>query len=197
GERFVTGHGRKEFALYEPTGYWPTIRGGVFQPAIGVRHDDHTLFIRGDARDRRRPIIPPSYAEAGAEITVQPVTWFRTELGGYATNNLDAGLNETAETADLWPAAYNVRVTFLPYIKIPIGGGASDDGFGDDDFGDDFGDDDEGFEDDFGGGGDTYVINSWFGGSAYGSGDFLMLNGFIGLGIHDGLALVTEVSTTR
>ncbi|MEL6179933.1 MAG: hypothetical protein AAFS10_13325, partial [Myxococcota bacterium] len=37
----------------------------------------------------------------------------------------------------------------------------------------------------------------WFGGSAYGSGDFLMLNGFIGLGIHDGLALVTEVSTTR
>jgi len=146
------------FALYEPTGAWPTVRAGVFQPAIGIRHDDHTLFVRGDARDRRRPIIPPSYAEPGAEITIQPVTWFRTEVGGYATMNLDEALNDASDTADLWPAAYNVRVTFQPYIKIPIEGESEDDGFGDDDFGDDdFGDDDFG---DFGGG-EEFVINSW------------------------------------
>jgi hypothetical protein len=42
-----------------------------------------------------------------------------------------------------------------------------------------------------------YVINSWFGASAYGSGDFLMLNGFLGLGIHEGLNLVAELSHSQ
>ncbi len=175
------------FVLYEPTGSWPTVRAGVFQPAIGVRHDDHTLFIRGDARDRRRPIIPPNYAELGAETMIQPVTWFRTELGVFDTSALDDTLNQASQTAELDSAAYSARVTFLPYIKIPIAKETETDEF--DDFGDDFGDSDDSHE--------NFVINSWFGASAYGSGDFTMLTGFIGLGIHEGVSFVGEVSHSQ
>jgi hypothetical protein len=170
------------FALYEPEGSLPTVRAGVFQPALGIRHDDHTIFIRGDARDRRRPIIAPNYAEPGAEVLWQPATWFRTEVGGYAPLGLDKTLNEASQTAELWPVALNARVTFLPYIKIPVTVESADDGF--DDFGDEPTTED-------------YVINSWFGASAYGSGDFLFLNGFAGLGVHEGVSLVAEVSHSR
>jgi hypothetical protein len=173
------------FALYEPAGALPTVRAGVFQPAIGVRHDDHTLLIRGDARDRRRPIIAPNYAEPGAEVLWQPVSWFRAEAGGFAPLGLDKTLNENSQTADLWPVAYSARLTLQPYIKIPVEAPPAEDGF--DDFGD-FGDAPATVD---------YVINSWFGASAYGSGDFLMLNAFLGLGIHEGLSLVAELSHSQ
>lgn len=172
------------FALYEPSGALPTVRVGVFQPAIGVRHDDHTLFVRGDARDRRRPIIAPNYAEPGAEVLLQPLTWLRAEVGAYAPQGLDKTLNGAVSTADLWPVAYNARLTFLPYLRIPIEVPAEDDGFGDDGFGDEPATED-------------YVINTWIGASAYGSGDFLLLNGFLGVGIHEGVALVAEVSHSQ
>jgi len=169
------------FALLEPSGSLPTVRAGVFQPAIGVRHDDHTIFIRGDARDRRRPVIAPNYADPGLEVILQPVSWFRSELGAYVPLKLDNALNGASTTAELWPVAYNVRASFLPYIAIPYAVEA-DDGF------DDFDDEPET---------EDYIINSWFGASAFGSGDFLMLNGFVGLGVHEGVSLVAEVSHTR
>ena len=173
------------YVMYEPDTTWPTVRAGVFQPAIGIRHDDHTMLIRGDANDRRRPIIAPNYAEPGIEVITQPVTWFRVEAGGYQPAGLDDALNEGTKTADLAPMAYNLRVSFTPYIAIPIEVEAEDDGFGDFD---DFGDEPET---------EDYIINSWFGASAYGSGDFLMVNGFMGLGIHEGVSFVAETSYSQ
>ncbi len=174
------------YAMYEPAdATLPTVRAGVFQPSIGIRHDDHTLFVRGDARDRRRPIIAPNYAEPGAEVIYQPVTWLRAEVGAFAPRGLDDTLNETADTADLWPVAYSGRVTFLPHIKIPYAVEVADDGFGDDDFGDDA----PATQD--------YIINTWAGASLYGSGDFQLINGFVGLGIHEGVSLVAEVSRSE
>ena len=40
------------YVMYEPESTWPTVRAGVFQPAIGIRHDDHTMLIRWG---RQRP----------------------------------------------------------------------------------------------------------------------------------------------
>ncbi len=173
------------FAMYEPSGAWPTVRAGVFQPALGIRHDDHTMMIRGDANDRRRPLIAPNYAEAGVEVISQPVTWFRTELGLYTPDKINATLNDGVKTANLDPVAYNIRVAFTPYIAIPYEVETEDDGFGDFD---DFGDEPET---------EDYIVNSWFGASAYGSGDFLMLNGFVGLGIHEGVSFVAETSYSK
>ena len=121
-------------------------------------------------------------------MIIQPTTWFRTELGGFSSAALDDALNQGTETAELGAAAYSGRITFLPYIKSPVAAEPADDGF-DDDFGDDFGDEAEATTD--------YVINSWFGASAYQSGDFRMLNGFLGLGIHEGVSLVAEISQSE
>jgi len=173
------------YAMYEPEGIWPTLRAGMLQPAIGIRHDDHTMLIRGDAKNRRVPIIAPNYAELGLELRTQPVQWVVVEAGGYTPNGLDKALNQGSETADLSPLAYNLRVSFTPYIAIPIEVEAEDDGFGDFD---DFGDEPET---------EDYIINSWFGMSAYGSGDFVMLNGFMGLGIHEGVSFVAETSYSQ
>ncbi|MCB1185158.1 MAG: hypothetical protein H6706_05845 [Myxococcales bacterium] len=172
-------------AIYEPGGVAPTVRAGVFQPSIGVRNDDHTLLIRGDAAARRVPIIAPGYAEAGAEVAWQPVQWVRLEAGGFHTGNLDKALNDGNETAELWPVAYQARVTFQPLLEL--GGGPPPAEA--DEFGDDFGAPSEPAH--------PFVINTWLGASAFGSGDFLMINAFLGLGIHEGLSLLSELSLSQ
>lgn len=179
------------FVLYEPAAAGLSARAGVFQPGIGVRHDDHTILIRGDAADRRTPIIPPSYAEAGAEVAWQPRQWIRGEIGAFHTGNLDESLNSVARTASLWPVAYQARVTVQPALEL--GGAASHGSAADapDDF-DDFDDFDALAEVQH-----PTVLNTWLGASAYGSGDFLTLNGFAGLGLHQGLAFLAELSRTQ
>jgi hypothetical protein len=173
------------FAMYEPHGVGVTARAGVFQPGIGVRHDDHTILVRGDAADRRTPIIPPSYAEPGGEIVWHPRQWVRGEFGLFAPLNLGESLNGVAQTADLWPVAGAARLTFQPILEF--GGDAEDEAGGEDEFAD------------FDGPSlsPPVAVNTWAGASAYGSGDFLMLNGFMGAGVHGGLALLAEIGHTR
>ncbi len=181
---------------WQPTPLSPTVRAGMIQPSIGIRRDDHTIYIRGDAADRRAPIIPPNYADWGAEISYQPVSWVRGEVGAVYTQNLDEALNTGLRAADLWPAAANVRVMFLPQIVL---GGADAEPAGDfveDEFGDDFGDE---FGDDFGSfdsapAADPFVINTWIGASALISGDFLRVDGFAAAGTHQGVELHVEAA---
>ena len=73
------------WALYQ---VHPTlmVRAGAFQPTFGIRHDDHTILLRGDAR-RRNPIIPPNFTELGAEVRYQPRRWLRAEVGGFGSQN--------------------------------------------------------------------------------------------------------------
>lgn len=176
---------------YQPGAAWPTLRAGMIQPSVGVRRDDHTIYIRGDAADRRAPVIPPNYADWGGELSYQPVSWFRSELGAVATMNLEDAIDNGIREAALWPVAANARVMFLP--QLVFGGPDEDPGdeFGDDEFGDDFGDDfaAEPVE--------PTVINTWIGASAFVSGDFLRVDGFAAVGLHGGLEVHGEVSWTR
>jgi hypothetical protein len=173
------------FAKYELGGRLPTVRVGMFQPSIGIQHDDHTLLIRGDAKRRRTPIIPPFYSELGAEIIAQPIQWLRAEVGGFASKGLDDALNTGSETADLSAVAYSARVTVLPHFEF--GGAAPSEA---DEFADDFDDEAPPAE--------PFVLNTWLGASIYGSGDFRMVNGFLGLGHRSGVAFLAEVAhTTR
>ncbi|MEE2786146.1 MAG: hypothetical protein VX589_02335 [Myxococcota bacterium] len=161
------------------------LRTGMFQPAIGIRPDDHTVYVRADAYNIRKPIIAPNYADPGAELTYHPISWFRVDAGGVYPQNLDIALNETTQTADLWPAVYSARVTFLPRWDFESQPGGSDDG-GDDDF-DDFDDPPAPVE-------PPVSLNTWFGGSILGSGDFYFLTGFAGGGFNNGLEMRLEVS---
>lgn len=173
-------------AIFEPGGSAPTVRAGVFQPSIGIRHDDHTILLRGDAANRRQPVIAPGYAELGAEVIYQPRQWLRMEVGGFGTQNLEDALNSVTETAELWPAAYSARLTFMPHLEF----GGADAAGETDEFADDF--------DDFDAEPATpFVVNTWIGASAFGSKDFMLLNGFLGAGIHEGVTLMAEAAVAR
>lgn len=160
----------------------PFIRAGMLQPTIGIRHDDHTILIRGDAANRRTPVIPPNFAELGAEIGSQPLRWLRVESGVFHNGNLDDALNGNAETTDLWPVSVSARVTFLPQFEF----GGSAPAAPADEFDD--------FDAEPVPATPPVVLNSWFGVSGFASGDFLMVNGFMGLGLPQGLAFFAETA---
>ena len=181
------------WASYEFGARAPSVRIGKFQPTFGIRHDDHTILLRGDALNRRLPIIPPNFTEMGAEISYQPKRWVRAEVGGFHTQHLRAVFEARPEITSIAPYSVVSRLSFLPQFSFK--GSFDEDDMGDDDFGDDFEDDfDEDFDDDDAGGGLPTVVNTWFGVSSYYSRDFHMLNGFVGAGINNGLSTVAEVS---
>jgi hypothetical protein len=138
----------------------PLVRMGKIQPSIGIRLDDHTAYIRGDAANRSGPIIAPNYAEWGAETMYHPVSWFRVEAAVVKPDNLDEALNGVSETADLGAVAYGGRISFLPQLEF---GGEIETEAGDDDFDDDF---------DASPPAKPTVINTWVGASLFASGDF-------------------------
>ncbi len=176
---------------YQPDPTLPTLRAGMIQPSVGVRRDDHTIYIRGDAAERRAPVIAPNYADWGAELSYQPVSWFRSEVGGVqgSGGNLDEAINAGAERgAELWPVALNARVMFLPQLVFGGADAAAEDEFGDDEFGDDFGDDFDAEPV------APTVINTWIGASLFTSGDFTRVDGFAAVGLHGGLELHGEVA---
>ncbi len=183
-----------------------TVRGGMIQPSIGIRHDDHTIMIRGDASDRQTPIIPANYAEWGGEVSYHPISWFRVEAGVFETSQLDEVLNDQRAKAGrtergIDMLAYGGRITWLPQFRL---GGSSTQAAGGSEVSDDFDDD---FDDDFGDDFDDeasvaepiapvapLMMNGWLGFSGYGSGEFYLLNAFAGLGTSQGLSFFAEMS---
>lgn len=100
-------------AIFHPSATAPHIRAGMLQPSIGIRHDDHTMLIRGDASAPRSPIIAPNYAEWGAELSYTPVYWFQTELGGFVARNLSEAVPVVQDN----DVALLGRVLFQPRIS--------------------------------------------------------------------------------
>ncbi len=104
---------------YSPSA--PTIRVGQMQPSIGIRHDDHTMLIRGDASQPRQPLIAPNYADVGAELSYHPRYWFQTEVGGFWARNLAEAVRDPRVVAPTDPAALG-RVMFSPRYDFDGGG---------------------------------------------------------------------------
>ena len=189
------------WAMYSLGGDKPYVRVGLFQPTFGVREDDHTILIRGDAANRRVPVIPPNFREIGVEVGYQPLRWLRAEVGVFDTTNIDAVLNAFGtpqlvvgeKPNALWPVAAVGRVTVLPQFTF---GGAAPQAVKDE-FADDF-------ADDFGTPATPAAppsppttLNTWLGASTYASGDFIMLNGFAGAGLSNGLSVVAEAMWSK
>lgn len=174
---------------YQPSPTLPTFRVGMIQPSIGIRRDDHTIYIRSDALDRQRPIVPPNYAEWGAEASWQPESWIRGELGVFDVTHLEEVLDRGVadESEEVWPVAVSARFTVLPQISFAAEEAASgDDEFDDDEFGDDFGEETEPAE--------PFVINTWLGSSIYASGDFWLVNVFGSAGLYQGVEIHAEAA---
>lgn len=108
-------------AIYQPTPLSPALRIGQIQPSIGIRHDDHTILIRGDASAPRNPLIAPNYAELGAEVHYHPIYWLQTEFGAFLPRNLAEAIPDTRtlKTSDVAGLA---RVTLMPRYDFEDGG---------------------------------------------------------------------------
>ena len=74
--------------MVQPDITLPSLRLGYMQPSIGIRHDDHTMFVRRDAAGYRTPLIPPNYNELGAEINYEGLRWLTVNAGAYSAHNL-------------------------------------------------------------------------------------------------------------
>jgi hypothetical protein len=105
-------------AIWKPFRGGPSLRAGRAQPSVGIRHDDHTMLIRQDISQERRPILPANYAEYGAEIAWQPRYWFRVEAGAWQAAGLAEAVADERVVTDR-NAAVNARVTFSPQFGPP------------------------------------------------------------------------------
>jgi len=94
-----------------PKASLPVVRAGLIQPSIGVRPEDHTLLVRANAADPRRPFIPPSYVEPGLELSYHPISWLQVEGGIFANHYLQ----QTVSNLDA-NVAWLLRLMFLPQI---------------------------------------------------------------------------------
>lgn len=97
-------------AIVQPDFLLPSLKVGHFQPTIGLRWDDHTLFVRRDPAGTGSPIIPPNHAEFGAEISYEGDAMVSATAGIFASNNLaraNGGTDSTkpafAARLMLWP----------------------------------------------------------------------------------------------
>ena len=78
------------FSVYlKPSEKLPTLRLGYFQPPIGQKWDDHTMFVRtAIARYGRHYIVPDDYAEWGAQIDYESISWLSLSAGVFSGKNL-------------------------------------------------------------------------------------------------------------
>lgn len=104
-------------AIIDPSPSWPTLRVGMFQPSMGIRHDDHTMLLRHDVSRPRGDMIPPNYAELGLEATYQPRYWLRLDAGGFRAANLSESLGND-DVVSRNDVAYLGRMSFLPRFTL-------------------------------------------------------------------------------
>lgn len=130
--RYV-GQTSYEFAVqYQPGITLPGIRAGYIQPSIGIRHDDHTMYMRRDAARLGTPIIPPNYNDWGAEITYEGQHWLTVNAGAFSARNL-AGKPELS--LDSAKPLYLARIILWPQLLDDgLNGMAGASFFGNDDF---------------------------------------------------------------
>jgi hypothetical protein len=121
-------------AIFHAGSTAPAVRVGYLQPSIGIRHDDHTMLIRGDAANPRIPIIAPNYAELGAELSYHPMYWLQLELGGFRVSKLAEALAATPGVVEAGDLAVSGRMQLMPRsdeLKLNSWLGASFYGAGD------------------------------------------------------------------
>lgn len=98
----------------------PILRIGYMQPSIGIRHDDHTMFTRRQVAGQiAKPLIPPGYAELGAEVTYEGTSWLSVNAGVFSSRNLsviEPSLGEMTSIADFSKPSVLGRVMLWPQL---------------------------------------------------------------------------------
>lgn len=108
--------------MYQPTFDWPMLRVGHFQPAIGMRYDDHTMLVRQTPDVvGASSLIAPNYAEYGAEVHYYRKLWLSLTAGVYgaralAENTVMTGGQQVSLIQDRDKLSYLGRVVFWPRL---------------------------------------------------------------------------------
>ena len=148
---------------FKPSKELPTLKVGYFQPAIGMRYDDHTMLNR-QINYTFPPILPPDNSELGAEV------------------NYDYGL-DLQLTGGVYGAKSMSEIIFTYYDKlfirhdVPIVGTGSTSYLGKVVYSPRFA---ENFVNTFVGA--SYLVNS----------DYSLMNAFVGVGLTDYVSLSGE-----
>jgi len=117
-------------AMLQPDFNWPQLRIGYFQPSVGLRFDDHTMFPRSTAvSSGSQSLIAPNYAEMAAELTYYRYRWLTVTAGiagarSLAENRVDDFMGRPISLVvdedrpsllgriALWPRAAQGRLNF-------------------------------------------------------------------------------------
>lgn len=99
---------------YVPTNTWiPSVRAGLIQPSVGIRHDDHTMLLRSNPFSPGAPLLAPMYADPGAELTWAPVHGLQIDAGALYSRWLSQAIPGVKEGAPIASA----RATWSPGIE--------------------------------------------------------------------------------
>lgn len=67
----------------------PSLRVGFFQPMFGIDYDDHTVLVRQVAGPgRSTPLFPADYAEFGAQLNYDAISWLNLNFGMFGSSKL-------------------------------------------------------------------------------------------------------------
>lgn len=153
--------------LIQPSYSLPQLRIGHFQPNIGIRYDDHTILARQVAGPNGVPLIPPNFAEFGAELNYDGLQWLTLSVGAYlpkslaqmTTTNNEPLLKHVAPDASfselLKSPSTMARVVLWPRT-------------------------------------DDHLLNTYLGASVLNNKTFTLTNIFAGIGLTDRLSLMSE-----
>lgn len=98
---------------FAPDAELPSIRAGMLQPSVGVRHDDHTMLLRRNVFQPGLPLLAPYWNELGAEISYEGLHWLSVEAGAFNATNLALTCSESVKPTDLIASG---RLTLWPQV---------------------------------------------------------------------------------
>ncbi len=107
--------------IIQPIPKLPALRIGHFQPSIGMRYDDHTMLIRQIPGANGSSLIPPNYAEYGAELSYDGLKWLTASVGAFLPKAL-AGMTTTTPGGETIPLLINtvpVDASLVELVRSP------------------------------------------------------------------------------
>ncbi len=158
-------------AIIQPWKELPSLRVGHFQQSVGMRYDDHTLLVRQIPGANGTALIPPNYAEYGAELTYDRPQWLTLSAGVFLPKEL-ASMTTIASNGELTSLLKVVSSSSgLPeLLRSPTLTARAV----------------------FSPRTDDHRVNTYFGASVLNNDVFTLVNAFAGIGWTDKLSLMAE-----
>lgn len=151
--------------ILQPMQELPALRVGHIQPSIGMRYDDHTMLTRTIVGSS--PLIPPNYADWGAELSYESLKWLTVNAGVFRATNLSA-----VEFSDALSGGFSEPLISNPNAlsftaRVVLW---------------------QRFAEDY--------VNTYLGGSFFRNQDFSIAQGFVGAGLTDQVSVMAEYTAS-